>query len=608
MCGIAGTVNIDLNEKTLEAIAHRGPDDFGISKHTFGNDVITLGHRRLSIVDLSPAGHQPMRSADYNVEIVFNGEIYNHDSLRQELTDISFMGHSDTETMTNYISRFGIESVCKLNGIFSFGLVNRKEGALYLVRDRYGVKPMYYLHKDDKFVFSSEIRLIRKLFDVTLSKSHLAELLRLRYCPAPDTLFGEVRKLRPGHILRYDLKTKRISEHSYVQPPTRNSGVTMRDAQEQYGILFEQAVKRQLMSDVDVGILLSGGVDSALVALYAQKYSAKKLKTFTVGFDEANSDANELNEARATAAYVGTDHHEVMISSSQFEKIFQTCISIIEEPLGTTSVIPMYFLNEMVSKHLKVVLTGQGADEPLGGYGRYQGELWRSFLPGIAFDVAKRLGEIIKNEKILRGANSLGEKDPVKRFDKIYSLFTHEEIKGLIGETNSLSIDRIGHFYDLLEGRERPAIEAMMSVDMRMNLADDLLLYTDKVSMNFSIETRVPLLDNDLAGFIESLPYNYRLRLGEGKLIHKRFAEKVLPREIVYRKKKGFYSPTNAWFRGATGSMLREKLTQRNTKFATHFDTKVVDQIFQQHIGKGFNREKQLYTLVSIFYWLEEYS
>lgn len=546
-----------------------------------------------------------MTSADGRFELVFNGEIYNHEDLRPKLKDISFRGHSDSETFLNYIACFGINTVNELNGIFSFGLLDKQSKVLYLVRDRYGVKPMYYMQRGDKFVFSSEIRLIRRLFDVTVSRENLAELLKLRYCPSPDTLFNEIHKVRPGHILKYDLETHSITTFSFIQPVELNDDISFKEALREYGVLFEKAVERQLMSDVDIGVLLSGGIDSALVAHYAQKHYSKKIKSFTVGFKDL-SDTNELIEARATANLVGTDHHEIVVSSANFEEIFAKCISIIEEPLGTTSVIPMYFLNEEVKKYLKVVLTGQGADEPLGGYDRYQGELLRSYVPSSAFALAGSLTGLVNSEKLSRGINSLGETDTITRFEKIYALFSDEEIEALLGSNSRKSTENITYFYNLLKSDEREPIEAMMSLDMRMNLSDDLLLYTDKVSMNFSVEARVPLLDNELSGFIESLPHQYRLRLGKGKLIHKKFAEQVLPKEIVHRSKKGFYSPTNAWFRGEIGRRLRATLTNPKSKFAAHLNVGVVDRIFQEHMD-GRNREKQLFMLVSLFYWIEDF-
>ncbi|OFY62259.1 MAG: asparagine synthase (glutamine-hydrolyzing) [Bacteroidetes bacterium RIFCSPLOWO2_02_FULL_36_8] len=606
MCGILASVNHPFGNETLNMIAHRGPDDYGIENFDLAGNKIIFGHRRLSIIDLTSAGHQPMISDCGNYSIIFNGEIYNHADLRQKLPSVNFKGHSDTETILYYFIHFGIKSIGNLNGIFAFAFLDKINQKIYLVRDRFGVKPLYYYHFGKSLILSSEIRPIRQLVSTTIDKNSLAELLRLRYNPSPHTLFKDIKKVRPGHYLEYDLQKGTLLENTFISPVIINHQISFRDALQQYEFFFENAIKRQLLADVEIGVLLSGGIDSALVTHYAQKYYGKKIKTFTVGFQE-QSEANELIEAQKTAEFIGTDHYEVSISSVQFSTILRKCISIIEEPLGTTSIIPMYFLNELVKKHLKVVLTGQGADEPLGGYPRYQGELWRQHLPAFLFKAMKALSHQITNEKLYRASNSLAEKEVVKRFDKIYALFTTEEINSLIGQSANSSIEKIKYFYELLEGYKQKPVEAMMSLDLRMNLADDLLLYTDKVSMHYSIETRVPLLDNELVTFLESLPYQYRLKIGQGKFIHKKFAEKILPPSIVYRKKKGFSSPTDTWFKSNVGEKFYKMLTEPGSKFAGYFDIRTVDKIFKQHFQHKLNKEKQIFTLISLYYWMEDY-
>jgi asparagine synthase (glutamine-hydrolysing) len=607
MCGIAGTVDIPLTNAVLALLCHRGPDDEGITQHELAGRKINFGHRRLSIIDLSEAGHQPMTSHCGKFVIVFNGEIYNHQELRSKLSDIRFRGHSDTETIVNYLARFGIQSVADFNGIFAFALLDIAKEKLYLARDRYGVKPLYYSLNAGKFLFASEIRPIRSFVASHLNLENLATLLKLRYCPSPLTLFDNIFKLRPGHIGTLDLETMKLETSSFIAPVKLNTSISFPDAVREYGQLFENAVKRQLMSDVDVGMWLSGGVDSALVTQFAAKHYSGKLKTFTVGFTE-ESDANELDEAMETAKLLNTEHHEVKIGAKEFDDVLKKLVTIIEEPLGTTSTIPLYYLNELVCKHVKVVLSGQGADEPLGGYTRYQGELYREFIPGILISIIAGLGgsAFRKNEKLHRALYALGEKDVIARFEKTYALFTDDEISRLIGTNSTKSRESIRYFYDLLNGKERTPVEAMMSNDLRMNLSDDLLLYADKISMHFSVEARVPLLDNDLVDFVESLPASYRLRRGKGKLVHKAFAEQSLPERIVHRKKKGFKSPTEKWFRESVGSKYRELLSSENSKFANYFSRHEIHRLFDDH-QRGINREKQIFTIVSLYYWMEEY-
>lgn len=605
MCGIVGTVNKPFDNQTLDLIRHRGPDDGDIVTLEAGDDEIYLGHRRLSIQDLTSAGHQPMHSACGKFVIIFNGEIYNHLELREKLPDIEWRGHSDTETIVNYIARYGIESIRDFNGIFGFGLFDIENSKLYVARDRYGVKPIYFYQAETELIFGSEIRPIKKLIHDEIDKDNLATLLKLRYNPAPTTLYKNIQKLRAGHVLEYDVKKHSLEMRSFIRPVAVNHTIAFEKATEKYGELFEQAIKRQLLADVEVGVLLSGGIDSALVAYYAQKQSEKPIKTFTIGFSE-DDESDETLDARETARILGTEHYEIKISDDQFESVFRKCIEIVEEPLGTTSIIPMYYLNELVASHgVKVVLTGQGADEPLGGYTRYRGEMMYGKIPPFVFSLAKPLSGLVKNESIYRAINSLGEKDIVKRWELIYALFSDKEIQKLIKVSESKSGELIKYFYELLGGSKKDSTNAMMSNDMRMNLCDDLLLYTDKISMNFSIEARVPMLDNDLVDFIESLPLEYKIRGKEGKYIHKKFAESVLPKEIIYRKKKGFKSPTEKWFRGEKGLKYKNMLVSNNGVFGQVFDVKEVAKIFDTHMNGKRNMEKQLFMLISIYYWME---
>lgn len=605
MCGILGTINKAFDRNALNLLQHRGPDSSGIEAFKVNSHDVLLGMTRLAIVDLSETGRQPMVTPCGNYVLVFNGEVYNHLDLRKKLPEVDFKGSSDTETVLYYIKEFGIDKANDLNGIFGFSFLDQKNGRLYIVRDHFGVKPVYWCSHEDLFLFASEIRPIKYILKMVEPElNYLPTLLCLRYLPSPLTLNKNINKLRPGHYLEVDLSLKKINpkEVNFVRFVSKTLSKNS-SALKGYGQKIEAAVKRQLMADVEVGMLLSGGLDSAVVAALAQKHSPTKLKAFTIGFEGLHIE-DEIENAQQTAELLGLDHYTKKISFENFLDIFKETTRIIEEPLATTSVIPMYYLSEMASKHVKVVLTGQGADEPLGGYQRYQGELISSMIPrGAIRAVGKLLPYMqIKNERLLRASHSLGEMNDVKRFLKVYSIFQQKEIKALLNMEEEKAFDLISYFYNIHSGQESSSVERMMAIDVRMNLADDLLLYTDKITMNFSLECRVPMLDVELIAYIESLPVNQRLAVRKTKIVHKQFAKKILPDVIINRKKIGFDSPTKLWFQKYT-DQIRELLITPSI-FTQIFNKKELEKIIVQH-ANGYNREKQLFLLMSIYYWLE---
>lgn len=603
MCGILGSVNLTFDHTILDLISHRGPDFAHIEQYDVADNTIHFGHRRLAILDLTEAGNQPMSTEDNRFSIIFNGEIFNHQELRTNLTDIEFRGHSDTETILYYLAKNGIEGVRDFNGQFAFAFLDKEAKKLFLARDPFGVKPLYFYQEDREMVFSSEIRPINALIRATLNKAALAQSLKLRYNPAENTLYNEIKKLMPGHYIECNLSDFKIILKPFIKPRLIKKELSLQQAVNQYGDLFEKAVKRQLMADVGIGVLLSGGIDSALVTYFAVKNSKDKIKSFTIGFED-DDDANELEEARISSNILGTHHYEVVIGQKDFGAMLEEVVRTVEEPLGTTSSIPMYFLNKEVAKHVKVVLTGQGADEPLGGYARYKGELYRKIFPPFLSRLLKPVAPLIKNEKIRRFLMASGERDIVRRFEKTYMLFDDDSIQRLTGLVDRDSYTSIDYFYRLVNGDSITPLEAMMSIDKHMNLADDLLLYTDKVSMHFGVETRVPVLDFELIEYIESLPMKFRIHQGEGKYIHKEFAKLVLPEKIVNRKKKGFKSPTGKWFEQDLGEMIQKVLKDNSNIFNQLFDSNEVNEILYLH-KRGYNQEKQLFLILSLYFWFK---
>lgn len=607
MCGLIAAVNAGVTPELLDTIRHRGPDDSGIDELQVGAHRVSLGHRRLSIVDLTAAGHQPMHAADRSAALVYNGETYNHQDLRDRLGGRAFAGHSDSESILYWLKEHGPSGCRDLNGIFALAFVDVAAQAMYLARDPFGVKPLYYMVQDNRVIAASELAPILELANPTIDPASLALLLRLRYLPAPYTLYAGIRKVRPGHLLRVDLSaaTPRIEEQAYagLQVPAR-SGLSYAEATDEYARQVEAAVDRQMMSDVEVGILLSGGIDSAVVAHFARRYAGKSLKAFTVGF-EGQHQENEIEAARETARVLGLDFHQRVIGIDDFLGSLRGISAMVEEPLATTSIVPMHFLSELAASHVKVVLSGQGADESMAGYGRHRGYHISALLPpavaGVAGRAARALG--IRNEQLLRGLGVAALSGEAERLLATFEVFTPGEIRQLTGVEDTRSAEVLDYVYRTWHCADIPEPAArLLRMDLRMGLADDLLLYTDRITMRHSLECRVPLLDLELIRFIESLPLGYKLGARKGKRIHKAAAARILPREIVERRKLGFQSPTRAWFRDS--ERLRRVFAEHGDGLHGMLDPAAVDAVIDQHAA-GENREKQLFLLLTLMFALE---
>jgi asparagine synthase (glutamine-hydrolysing) len=617
MCGIAGSINCVTDNRTLSLISHRGPDRHELIELPIGNHKLYFGHARLSILDLSEAGNQPMFTDCKNYCIVYNGEIYNHEELRKKLTGINFKGHSDTETILYYIREFGIDAVKDFNGIFAFAFADLKNKKTYFVRDRFGIKPLYYVSGKNQFGFSSEIRPLRFLVKRDINKGVLLNGLKMRYCPSPLTIYQNIYKAEPGQIISCDLNsdTVIINKHYFLAPKvTGKRKDEVGKLVKIYGDLFEKAVERQLMADVEIGILLSGGIDSALVAAIAKQKSAASVKAFTIGFEGNYAGIDEIDYAAQTAATLGIEHFYKRVGFSDLFNSLRKIVKIVEEPIGTTSIIPMYYLSELAASKVKVVLSGQGADEPLGGYTKYH---YLHILEKIRLfrklSSAGKKFEFLygKKEKIRRLVTAALSGDVICAYSAYNSIFSNNEISDLL-EPSMREKNMEGFFktekviHEIWRNRMSliPDVKkAFLYYDLRTSLSDDLLMYTDKITMNFGLECRVPVLDNDLIEFIESLDNKYKFNSKEGKIIHKQFALEYLSAEIINRKKLGFQSPTDVWFRENRDEV--ERIILAGKQFKDIFDITAVKKLLAEHAG-GKNREKQIFLLLSIVYLLEE--
>lgn len=612
MCGILGSINFPIKE-SLHKIKHRGPDfqsshDFNTSIHN-----VRFGHTRLSILDLSEAGNQPMLSEDGNYSIIFNGEIYNHLELRKKLSEFNFKGHSDTETILYYLVKFGIEGIKDFNGIFAFSFLDLRNQMLYLVRDPFGVKPLYYHFSDNGLIFSSEISPIHHIgVKKEINKELLSTFLRLRYLPSPYSLYKDISKVKPGEYISIDLrKTKlNIRKQTYVEIPEINTKISFNDALNIYEEKLKNAVDRQLMSDVPISFLLSGGVDSALLAKLIKHDSNYDVMCYTAGYN-VETEIDEMNDAAASAKHLGLKQQQIILSEKEFLEKLPELIKIIEEPLGSQSIFPIFFLTESIKNDgYKVAISGQGIDEPMGGYKKYRAQNFISNIKRIPVTsaISKKFSNF-KNDDLRRIFKSISAKDNVGQIKESTSFFDESMLNKLFNSKQlvekDISDDIIVSRIEEYNIENKNTAEIMMNLDARMNLPDDLLLYTDKISMRNSIELRVPFLDIDLVNFLESLPSKYKVNLKSNKILHKKLSEKHLPKEIVYRKKKAFYTPRKIWFKGKFGDHFLNEMKNDNGLFSELFNVDYIESLFEYHKTGNVNYEKQLYIIIIIYLWIK---
>lgn len=615
MCGIVGVIQARdkpiLTNEVLQALRHRGPDGSGEKAVNVGDKTVWFGHTRLAIQDLTEAGAQPMASADGRWLLTFNGEIYNHQEMRREL-DRQWRGHSDTETLVEALTAWGVDAtIRRLNGIFAFGALDLLERKLYLVRDPFGVKPLYFADTAAGFGFSSEIRALAAVTGQRfgLDRESLNTYLSLRFVPSPHTLLKGVQRLPAAHVQCRHLDSGETHTHCYVQAGQSLYGGSLDEATQLYQSAVSTAVRRQLLSDVPVGILLSGGIDSALVAAMALD-AGVKTPCFTVGYQEAGP-ACEIDDAAHTAKTLGLSHHVVRLGHEDLWGALESAVAATEEPLVTTSALPMWFLCKRAREDVAVVLTGQGSDELLGGYKRYQGELVRK-LPLFSSTVSllRPLLDSLPgvSDAVLRSAHSASIVDVPQRFEREYGVFSAASRLGLTGRADAgRTMQSIQQWLDWsAKGRPLTDAEQMMSIDMRMGLADDLLLYGDKVSMAHSIEARVPLLDTELVRLVESFPAHYKLSLGKSKIIHKRMAERYLPEAIVHRPKKGFQVPVGEMVRGAWRDRCEGLLFEGATLAELGVDSRELRRLWDEHQRRFRDRSREIFALLGLVVWRRE--
>ena len=655
MCGIAGFWDAghrlgaeggaEILRRMTRAIGYRGPDDEGYFQQAEAG--IALGHRRLSIVDLSPEGHQPMTSASGRYVMVFNGEVYNHNRLRPELATegASFRGHSDTEVMLAAIDHWGLEAaLARFVGMFAFALWDRETHTLTLVRDRVGIKPLYYGWVDGTFVFGSELKALTAMpsFANSINRDALTLQLRNSCIPAPYSIYHNIHKLMPGTLLRVD--------QALAQSPVDVAGLVARaqvywsartvdeagaghrldladgEAVSELDRLLRDAVALRMEADVPLGAFLSGGVDSSLVVALMQAQSARPVKTFSIGFREAEYD--EARHAKAVASHLGTDHHELYVTAQDALDVVPGLSAMFDEPFSDSSQIPTYLVSHMARQHVTVSLSGDGGDELFSGYNRYVLglRLWRS-IDRLPLSLRQGLVATLRASpgfwaRLMRLGmpllpSSLRVKHPADKIDRLIALLSTPSadalytglvshwqhpaslVLGTNGEPLTASTDS-SRQADL-----RDTVERMMFTDLVSYLPDDILTKVDRASMAVSLEARVPLLDHRVVEMAWRLPMHQKIRDGQGKWLLRQVLYQYVPKALIERPKQGFGVPIEHWLRGPLREWAESLLDERRLREEGYFDPVPIRRMWMDHLSGRVNEHYRLWDVLMFQAWLK---
>ena len=627
MCGICGIVdynrNSEVDEKILQAMCramiHRGPDDGGIYRSSDTFPAAGLGHRRLSIIDLSAAGHQPMSNEDGTVYLVLNGEIYNFQELKEGLQEKGhkFASSSDTECVVHLYEEHGRDCVKYLRGMFAFALWDEKRKSLLLARDRLGKKPLLYSHKDGRFCFASEFGglLASGYISKEIQPHSIENYLSFGFIPAPMSVYRDVLKLMPAHTLL--LKDGEVSIERYWQLDySRKIRISERDAQEELIRIFREALKLRLYSDVPLGVLLSGGIDSGAVVAFMAELGVGPINTFSIGFDEPGYD--ELPYALEVAGRYGTTHHEFRVTPD-VEQILPTLVEHYGEPYADSSALPTYYVCKMAAGEVKVALNGDGGDEAFAGYERYQAYLFSEHyrkIPAAARNLIRSALNLIPCQQ--EHKNTLRR---LRRFvagTELSGLDRYFYWAGVFGprDRNLLSAEfRRGSDFDpyaqlsrsLAEPAGLETLDRLLRIDTLSFLPNDLLVKVDIAGMASSLELRAPFLDQCLFEFAASLPVEYKLRMGAKKYLLKKTLKGRLPKAALRRKKMGFGVPIGKWFRTKLRAYLEVNLLSAKSLGRGYFSPEAIKYLVEEHTSGRAEHAGQLWALLMLELWHQRF-
>ncbi len=621
MCGICGQYNfidhapVDGHDiqRMSDSIDHRGPDDAGMYlDHSLG-----LGFRRLSIIDLS-GGHQPMSDQEESVWLVFNGEIYNFIELRKELQARGhvFRTRSDTEVIVHGYKEWGVDVLSHLNGMFGLAIWDVRKRQLILARDPMGIKSIYYWIDSGRLFFGSEIRpiLTRQEYRPEVDLISLNLFLRYRYTPAPRTIFRDIRKLAPGTCLI--VQNGAIEQNRYYnhKPALLDSNFTTTELAARLEHEYQDAVTRQMISDVPVGLLLSGGLDSGLLLAFMSRQQQHR-NTYTIGFGEGFRD-DELLEAEQSAVYFNANHHSTRIDRQTFEQNLARVVQILEEPVASPSVMGMYHVCERARQDVKVLLMGQGPDETLGGYRRhlgiYYGNYWRRIPGRMRKGISSALATLPRNETIKRALYSLDVTDRLERYQQVFSILPGAEVDSLFHPEilPPQSADAVRDCWqDLLPLMEHTdELGGFNMLEVRSSLPDELLMYADKISMHHSLEVRVPYLDLKVVEYAERIPARWKVHNGKGKWLHRQVCCNYLSEDVLRRKKRGFaVNVVDEWYRESMEGKLRDTLLDPQSRLYSYLNPIRVQELVAQHQSGKSNSHKIIYSLIFMEDWLRNF-
>ena len=612
ICGFTGEADAGVLRRMTEVLAHRGPDDSGL----YSDTNINLGHRRLSIIDLTTAGHQPMPNEDESIWITFNGEIYNYQELKTELEKKGhkFKSNTDTEAIIHLYEEEKENCVKKLRGMFAFAIWDAKGKTLFLARDRMGKKPLYYTTTPNKkIIFASEIKSILQHPNVKreVNENALHNFLSLRFVPGPETMFKGIYRLQPGHTLAYSKGEIRMDRYwnPEFSPENRSENYFI----EELHRLLEESVRIRLMSDVPLGVFLSGGLDSSVVTALMAGMITEPVRTFSVGF---GGEADERGKAREVAEHYGTDHKEVLVDLSSMD-VMPTITWHSDEPAGDTANIPVYYVSKLARDNkVPVILCGDGPDELYAGYehvkimqmARYYHRVVPSALNSVAYTLAKKTPKGVLN-RIFRYTQRLGEegmsrfneflntRDDCERYMKLVSVVTEKEKEEIYSERVK-SRSRLVSWANENYFNSGTLMQKMLRFDLKVTLPDDYLMKADKMTMAHSIEGREPHLDQEIAELSMRMPDSHKLHNLTDKYILRKVAGRILPKKVAQRKKQRFFVPIDEWFTGDSKGIMEEILHK-----SSFFRREYVDKALRGYEKSQLYYSRQLWNMMTFEIW-----